>query len=299
MLGGLSALGSALAFALGSTFTTSLSQRMSVFSLNGWRAFFSSLLFLLALVGLGKWGDLAHMPVSAMIAFLGSLLIGMALGGTLYVQSLKIIGLSRAMPIVSTQPLFASLIAILLLGEALSWGLVFSTPLVIVGVWLLALPPERASLGKGAAGGQANPRAVLLGVGMALATALSWAVASSLIKSAVAQADLLAANLFRMGILAFILLGFAGPRRSAAELRGLDGKGLAMLLIAALLENGASSSLYIFAVRESGVARTAVLSATAPLFSLPLGLILLKERITAKKVLGTLACTLGIAFVFL
>ncbi len=133
---------------------------------------------------------------------------------------------------------------------------------------------------------------------MALATAICWGIATALLKPAVVGTDLVAANLVRMGALAILALGAAGPRRSVSEFKGLKPKNLLMLMAAGVLKNGVGAFLYMLAVQQAGVARTAILSSTSPLFALPLGLLFLKERITMGRVVGTFLCTAGIVMVF-
>ena len=298
MLGETSALASAVAFALGGAFTTSLSRRMGALPLNGWRAAIGAVLYLVALMALGKWHELIHIPAPALLALLSSIVIGALVGTTLFIKSLSLIGLSRAMPIASSYPLFTTLIAILFLHEGLSWGLILAAPLVVSGVWLLAMPAQRAEPQECAIPVRSTSQASLGGVGMALATAICWGIAAALLKPGVEGTDLVAANLVRMGALAILALGAAGPKRSISEFRELKPKNLLLLIAAGVLEYGAGAFLYILAVQQAGAARTAILSSVAPLFALPLGLLFLKERITVGRVWGVLFCTAGIVMVF-
>ena len=57
----------------------------------------------------------------------------------------------------------------------------------------------------------------------------------------------------------------------------------------------ASSVLFVTGVKLADIAVAAVLSSTAPLFAIPLGLIFLGERLTARAVFGTLVTVAGLA----
>jgi S-adenosylmethionine uptake transporter len=57
----------------------------------------------------------------------------------------------------------------------------------------------------------------------------------------------------------------------------------------------ASSVLFVTAIKWADVAVAAVLSSTAPLFALPLGLIFLGERISRGALLGTALAVVGVA----
>ena len=56
----------------------------------------------------------------------------------------------------------------------------------------------------------------------------------------------------------------------------------------------ASSVLFVASLKYAGVAIGAVLSATAPLFAIPLGVLFLGERVTLATVLGAVIAVAGI-----
>ena len=60
---------------------------------------------------------------------------------------------------------------------------------------------------------------------------------------------------------------------------------------------GAGSLLYVYALLEAGAARSAVLSASSPLFAIPLAVLFLGEALTSRVLAGTVFCALGIVFV--
>jgi drug/metabolite transporter (DMT)-like permease len=53
--------------------------------------------------------------------------------------------------------------------------------------------------------------------------------------------------------------------------------------------------MFVVGVKHAGVAVTTVLSSTAPMFAIPLGMIFLGERLSAAAVLGTVVTVAGIA----
>jgi len=81
-------------------------------------------------------------------------------------------------------------------------------------------------------------------------------------------------------------------RRAAAS--RLD---LAIIAGAGLGGMAAGSLLYVYALLEAGAARAAVLSASSPLFAIPLAMLFLGEALTRRLLAGTAACVLGIALV--
>jgi drug/metabolite transporter (DMT)-like permease len=53
--------------------------------------------------------------------------------------------------------------------------------------------------------------------------------------------------------------------------------------------------LFVAGVRHAGVAVATVLSSTAPIFAIPLGLVFLNERVPAVAAVGAAVTVLGIA----
>jgi len=73
----------------------------------------------------------------------------------------------------------------------------------------------------------------------------------------------------------------------------LRGFFTSLALLAAL--TAVSSVLFVMGVKHAGVGVATVLSATAPMFAIPLGALFLGERMTVTAALGTLLTVAGIA----
>jgi drug/metabolite transporter (DMT)-like permease len=64
-----------------------------------------------------------------------------------------------------------------------------------------------------------------------------------------------------------------------------------------ILGMGLGGLLYIAAVQDAGAGKAAILSATSPLFALPLAMLFLAERVTPRLMAGTLVSIVGISLV--
>jgi len=84
--------------------------------------------------------------------------------------------------------------------------------------------------------------------------------------------------------------GWEAPR----HVRAADRATLWRVVLLGLL-TAASSVLFVTGIKWTEVAVAAVLSSTAPLFALPLGLIFLRERVTGVAVAGTVITLAGLA----
>jgi drug/metabolite transporter (DMT)-like permease len=79
----------------------------------------------------GKW------TMRAIFFLLISGLLGMTLGGVVFLFSIKLIGVSRAAPLSSSSPIWASLMSSLFLKEKISWRVIASSIMVAAGTFFL------------------------------------------------------------------------------------------------------------------------------------------------------------------
>jgi drug/metabolite transporter (DMT)-like permease len=73
-----------------------------------------------------------------------------------------------------------------------------------------------------------------------------------------------------------------------------SGRGVGLRLAVLSVVTALSSVMYVLAVKHSGVAVAAVLSSTAPLFAVPLGVLFLGERVPPMAVVGTAVAVAGV-----
>jgi len=86
--------------------------------------------------------------------------------------------------------------------------------------------------------------------------------------------------------------GWGAPR----QVLGADRSTLWRVVLLGIITAG-SSVLFVTSVKWADVAVAAVLSSTAPLFALPLGLIFLGERVTRSALAGTALAVTGVALI--
>jgi transporter family protein len=79
----------------------------------------------------GKWSR------RTIFLLLISGLLGMTLGGVVFLFGIKLIGVSRAAPLSSSSPIWASLMSSLFLKEKLSWRVIASSIMVAAGTYFL------------------------------------------------------------------------------------------------------------------------------------------------------------------
>lgn len=292
MVGETAALGSALLWAVSSILMGSLTGRMPAVVISALRALFGAA-FLLAVAALLLVSGAARAPGPAAAAGLaGSGVLGLGLGDTAYIRSLRHIGVSRAFPVsMATYPLLTFVLAVALIGEAVTPPVAVGAALVIAGVILVVLGGRLpGSEGRSAR----SRREVWLGTALVLTAAVLWAFASVWLRAAADGVQPAVAQAIRLPVAAVVTAGLARGAGHALWSPRYGWRGLMALLLTGVVGTGAGSMLFVLAVQRAGAAKTAVLSSTAPLFALPLAALLLGERLTGRVVLGTVLSIAGV-----
>ena len=230
--------------------------------------------------------ELALVPWRNWALLAASFTIGIAIGDTLYMISIKEIGISRTMALTGVFPLTTMAWETTLLGNPLQTTLLIGSLFVIGGVYFLSL--------KETAGGQEDPTQLRRGVFVALAAALLWGLAATLLKPATANMDIVHANATRMPLIA-LLVYLARVRPSSREtLHGISLKSFAVIGLSGALGMGFAAYLFIYAIGEIGVAKVVTLSSISPLFGMAMAVIFLKEKVTWQVAVGVGLCLIGV-----
>ena len=330
-MGEVAALISAVTWACTSVLLTTLTARTPPIVISALRLSAACCVLPFILLASGQASGIADASAWTIFSVIASGVVGYGIGDTVYIHVLGMIGLQRAFPI--SMALFISLTVvggIVLLGEPFKWGLPVGALLIGAGVYLIVIPGRRGGPGTTATIEAAEPALAALpafdGGGMAVATApaptasatmaavpaaspwlaygllvlvgLLWATATLWLAGADDNLGAIAAGSMRTpaGAVALVSFGMATmPRAMKAPFS--DRRQLGGIIAAGLLGTAFGSLMYVYAVVEAGAARTAVLSATAPLMGLPLSIIFLGERFTRRIGLATVLCVAGILLV--
>ena len=286
-MGEASALASALLWALDGILLRPQTRKHGAISLNGLQYLFAATFLVIISILSGRAFLLLEAPLASLVLVLAAALIGMVGGDTLYVASLGRLGVARTFPISNTfYLLLTSTVAILFLGETISYGSLLGAALAVGGVTLVALSWRGAEevLGDLDAGG----------IAASLGAAVCWAIAILMLKVALVETDVIAVNTIRLPMVAALLLAINSLRRTEPLFRSYDLPTLAAVGSAGVFGVAVSSLLFLFAVQSLGAAKTAVLASTSPLFAVLLARVVLKERLTPGIIFGTVLSVAGI-----
>jgi len=282
-LGELCALGSALLWAVNSMMLRTRSHQVSPAAMNVIRCGCAGLFFWIWLPFSNPLEGLEQVSGEEWLLLIGSIVVGMVTGDTLYLTAIREIGLSRALALSSTYPLTTLLFEWLLLSRPASPGLALGCVLVAGGVVLLS--------GRGQEP-ESRPQRLKYGVILSLAAAVLWGLSTVMLYPAVAHLTLVQANSVRMPLVALLL--YLIRIRSTAEFRGLDRRTLLVVAGSGLIGMGVSSLMYLASIKLIGATKAVTLTSVSPVFGLILSVAFLKEKVSLRVLVGIAACMGGV-----
>ncbi len=297
MFGELAALGTAICWTISAVLYKKALVKTNPISANIVRCTSSSIALIVALVAIGKVGTLTDVSLYAVVLTSVSGIVGLGLGDTLYMTSLKVIGVARAVPITCTYPLFSILLAIFLQREVVTLHIVLGAVVIVLGIWLLSQEEEKAV-------NRLSRRELIKGVASSLATAAIWAVSISLINIAVTLPEAksldhaLAVNTIRILATAMFLLGSSPIADKNFDLFKMEKGNLLAIFSGGLVALALGWFLLTMSFLYIQESRAVPISSTSPLFAMIAGIIYLHEPLTAKTVAGSLIVTAGIFLIF-
>jgi drug/metabolite transporter (DMT)-like permease len=286
-LGALCALGSACTWAVTSLIVRALNPVLGSVAINALRTTAGGVLLLAAVLVLHGPGALAAVSAEALALFAVSIVAAIAIGDTVFFESTRHLGVARGMTIAMSYPLMSALLAAAFLDEPLTVRLLVGAGLTLAGLALVVR--ERGE-------DAPAPGAWWLGVGAATLAALAWAVSAVALKAPLREVDAVTAQAIRLPIAGLLLMATPWARGAVERVRTGERRVVMLMVVLSLL-TVLSSVMFTAAVKFSGVGVAVVLSSTAPMFALPLGLLFLGERLTAGPIAGTLIAMAGIAVI--
>jgi drug/metabolite transporter, DME family len=284
--GALCAAGSALSWAAIGLLVRALSPGFNSVTLNAIRSTLGGGLICGWVAITGGLPAVMGMSGTAFALLSASVVLAIWLGDTAFFESTRALGLCRAMTVSMTYPLVSAVLAAVFLGEALTLK-VGAGSIVTLGGLTLTVSGQEAS-------GVPERARFWLGVGAATLASLAWAASVILLKPSLAEVDAVHAQVVRLPVAAALLWATPWAWRRATPLRHQGVPTLCRLGALGAL-TAISSIMFVAGVRYAGVAVATVLSSTAPLFAIPLGLVFLDERLAPRVLTGAVVTVLGIA----
>lgn len=283
------AIACAFLWALSSALLKSQTHKIHVVFLGALRTVPAVLIYWGVLLFSGRVAELTSLPIRAWAYLAGSTLMGLVVGDSIYFQSMKLIGLSRAMPLSTTYPFFTILLSMLFLDEQLGWSIVGGAVLIATGGYFLALRRGRERLGES----QATRRVNFVGVTLALSAAVCWSMSTVMLRLGLEEVDATVANVVRLSVLMVVLSTMVLKLGNVGRIKGYGLRSLGIVFLAGIVGTGLGTFAFLRAVQSAGAARTSILTATTPLFGVPFSLFL-KERPSSRTLVGTGLTMVGV-----
>lgn len=296
MIGEFAALGAAISWAVAPLFYRNALADTNPVSANIVRCVTNGLVLTVLLVASGTVGVLASLPKWVILVAIVSGVIGLGVGDTLYMLGLKTIGVSRAVPLASTYPLFSLLWAVLFLNQPLSFMTLTGAAIILLGICLLSKKNAQSTDAKG--------KKLLTGVLASLATAVAWSASLTLMDAVFASGiSGLDANYaivtVRIASLAVMLTAFSPLIDRNRNFLKITWKTLITLCVGGLVANGLGWLLINYSFFYIPETQAIPISSTSPLFAALAGFLFFKEKATWFSIVGAVAVVAGIFLIFL
>jgi drug/metabolite transporter (DMT)-like permease len=295
MIGELAALGAAISWTVSALFYRKALEEASPISANIIRLTLTGSILLLLLVFLGKLTVLTTLPLELVLLASASGIIGLGLGDTLYFMSLKWIGVARAVPLTCIYPLFSVLWAVFLVGERITLAVVLGAVVIVLGILFLGQDSQ--------ANTTYTRKALIVGMVIALATAAVWSVSITMMDVAVKESPdidhALIINTIRVITVAAVLLASSPIIDRKLGFLKVRKRTVVALIAGGIAALGVGWFFLSYSFTVTSQARAVPISSTTPLFSTLAGILLLREKVTAHNVFGSMMVVVGIFLLFL
>lgn len=290
-MGAIAAIGAAICWSAAGLLIKPVSTRFSSLSINSIRVLAGWTFLMVFLSPVGKVAEMGSVPASSVAYLMGSGVIGLAIGSTLFIKSLSLTNITRIYPVTYSLWLLGTVaIAGIFLGEAITIFTILGAIIIVSGIVLLARPSGKQQVTNA---GMDTSQGVS-GIALAIGASMCWAAGSTLIKLGLSGTSPLVVNMIRLPVVALILVALVTWREQPASFSSYDWKSLLQTGSAGILEQGIGSVLWFMSIELIGVAKATILANTSPLFVIPFAIIVLKEKVTLRVILGTVFCVVGI-----
>ncbi|MEM2105907.1 MAG: DMT family transporter [Candidatus Bathyarchaeia archaeon] len=296
MLGELAALGAALSWAVSAVVYREALEKTKPISANIVRLASTSVILIAFTFAVGKFWVLMDLPPEVVAMACISGIIGLGFGDTLYMKSLKLVGVARAVPITCTYPLFNLLWETLLANEPITTPIVLGALAIVFGIWLLSQKGKEDTE-------TLERKTLVIGVVSALLTAIIWSISITMINLAVKETpDLehaLAINITRTTAIAASLLALAPIIDREHGFLKMQKKTFAMLVFGGLVALGIGWFFLTYSFTQTTGAQAVPISSTTPLFSTLSAIVFLHEKVTIRDAAGSIIIVAGIFLIFI
>lgn len=282
--GVLAGLGCGLNWAVTSLVVRTLLGRLTPAGISAVRATGGGGLLILLALAAGEGGAMLHAPFWVILSLAAAICLGMGLGDSLFFVSMEELGMTRALTLSLLNPLLSTFAGIALYREPVTLVRLAGIGLVLVGLGVIV-----SGRGDETATGRRTSR----GLRLVCLAAACWALSATIVKPALLEVPVLAGTALRIPIAGLVLWLTPWTRGTLAAVRESNSVERWRLGTICVL-NALGSILFTVAIRSGGVAIGNALSSTAPLFAIPLEILVVKRRPSTRTIAGAVLTVAGI-----
>ncbi|WP_457753871.1 DMT family transporter [Thermococcus sp.] len=230
----------------------------------------------------GNWREVLNLtPLQLVIAFI-SAQFGFVIGDYFFFNAMKIMGVSRTVPITSSYPLWAILWAYLFLGRNISPQIIFGAFLIVLAIIIVRQ-------------GEIEEHLNMKGFVFALLAPISWSFAIITMEWLSAQISPFTLAGLRIMFAALGISIFA--RKYESEIKTITKRELMALTGAAFLGLFIGQYSFVKAVSLVGSPIAAPITAINPIISATLAILILREPPNSKILTGLVMAVIGVILI--
>ena len=284
-LGILGGLGSGLTWGTISLLVRSLTGTITPVGITAVRSILGGGILLAVALATGHGSEIAQMPLWVVLTLWSAIIIAMGFGDTAFFASMDHLGVTRALTLTMINPLLTTVVGVGLLREPVTLPRALGMLLVVGGLALVIS-------GKGEGGGERRG-STRRGLRLVFMAAGAWALSAILMKPAFQVTSVVAAAAVRIPA-AGVVLSLTPWTRGVPAALGKTTREERLRLGVVCILSAVGSLFWTTGIKYGGVAVGNVLSATAPLFTLPFEVIVLGRRPSRLTVIGAVVTVTGI-----
>ncbi len=227
-------------------------------------------------------------------------LVGFVIGDLLLFQAFVVVGARISMLMMSLAPPFAALVGWLLLGEILSAQSWLGMVVTMTGIVLVILKREKTTL-NGSIVRKLKSSYSIPGILLALGGAIGQATGLVLSKKGMGEYDAFSASQIRVlaGIAGFSILFFFIKRWPRVWTALRHQSAMKRITLGAFFGPFLGVSFSLLAVQHTAAGIAATLMAITPVLIIAPSIIIFKEKVNWKEILGAIITVGGVAMFFL
>lgn len=299
MIGLLASVASSLIWAIASVVFLRLGARSSPEAMNFGKCAIALVLMMLTLAIMHGNPLPQGLNAATMGWYAASAIVGLTIGDTAYFYALTRLGPRRALMFSALVPAITAVFGVTLLDEQLSPVMVLGMAMTVAGVTVVIRERDGAE-----SSDTPRLRTDWVGIGLGVLAALSQATGSVLTRFASGHDDVgaLEISVVRLAVAVLGIGVVLGVRGRLSEIGGLfaDRRSTKLIVMGSLL--GTYLGVWLMnvgIVYSANVGVAATLNSTSPLFILPIGRVMLGERVTMRAFAGAVLAVAGIAVLVL